>query len=713
MIIKCSLVILLLIILTTNAQPEWWNERVAQGRLLSAASEPVQYLMPSVGNGYVSFVIGGPAIYIAGVYNGPAVSFASPSHRAQLPNFQNISLGSGATLQYAGLDIDNATYSRVYTFPNSPTTTATQMFYAHQTMRNVLVQHIIVDNTGSDTVFNLELNYLNYMETNDLNIQKIESNSLITQYNATILMPELPNGFITAVGITTSTVPEMVTVAAGAATTFYFVTSFVTNLETSDYMSECAAIYKQAYSATDSLLNTHINAWSGIWESRIEIGGNIDLARTVNASLYYTLSSVRQDWPWSISPGGLSSNGYNGHVFWDAETWMYPTILLLQPTIARDSIIQYRLNNLEQAHQKALGFNQGWTGYMFPWESAFTGAEGCPEDYPEGMLEHHITGDISFAWQQYYRMTNDKQWLQEGGGYQAIKGVAEFWASRASLAIGATPSQPSYEIDIVIPPDEYVNGFVNNSVYTNAVAQMALEWAIEAATIVNDTTAPTDQWRTIAQNLVMLYNETLDIHPEYEYYDGDTVKQADVILLGFPLMYNMSLQTRASDLAYYQERTTQYGPAMTYSMFTIGWLEVGDMAAATKSWSSSYSNSQAPFGVWTETPEGGTVNFITGAGGFLQAVAFGFSGLRIRPQQLDFNPQLPPDTESIKLAALNYLGCKLDVFWNESSIVIELKSQSNQDITLGLFVEGQLKALTQGVPVTLTKVTPFSIMSMS
>jgi hypothetical protein len=70
--------------------------------------------------------------------------------------------------------------------------------------------------------------------------------------------------------------------------------------------------------------------------------------KVVNSSLYYILSSVREDWPWSLSPGSLSSNGYkywlfhwinfhdaqnvlnqitcvSGHVFWDTETWMYPS----------------------------------------------------------------------------------------------------------------------------------------------------------------------------------------------------------------------------------------------------------------------------------------------------------------------------------------------------------------------------------------------------
>jgi trehalose/maltose hydrolase-like predicted phosphorylase len=72
------------------------------------------------------------------------------------------------------------------------------------------------------------------------------------------------------------------------------------------------------------------------------------------------MSSLRADWPWSTSPGGLASNAYNGHgachctegwfgpgeltvrtVFWDAETWMYPPVLLLQRDLAA-SMLAYR-----------------------------------------------------------------------------------------------------------------------------------------------------------------------------------------------------------------------------------------------------------------------------------------------------------------------------------------------------------------------------------
>jgi trehalose/maltose hydrolase-like predicted phosphorylase len=49
-----------------------------------------------------------------------------------------------------------------------------------------------------------------------------------------------------------------------------------------------------------------------------------------------------------------------------------------------------------------------------------------------------------------------------------------------------------------------------------------------------------------------------------------------------------------------------------------------------------------------ETPTGGAVNFITGAGGFLQAVLFGFSGMRLKDEGLMLNAVLPDNVTQIK-----------------------------------------------------------------
>jgi protein-glucosylgalactosylhydroxylysine glucosidase len=189
-------------------------------------------------------------------------------------------------------------------------------------------------------------------------------------------------------------------------------------------------------------------------------------------------------------------------------------------------------------------------------------------------------------------------------------GIADFWTSRVALdASGAG------HITDVIPPDEY-HDHVNDSVFTNAAAIMSLDAATPAAGFLGEK--PDPEWERVARSLVVLLDKARGIHPEFEGYKGDEIKQADVVLLGYPLGLNMTRKVRANDLDYYARRTDADGPAMTWGMHSIGYLDLGRYDEAASLFNRSFANIKYPFGVWSETPKGGAPNFITGAGGFLQ-----------------------------------------------------------------------------------------------
>ncbi len=209
-------------------------------------------------------------------------------------------------------------------------------------------------------------------------------------------------------------------------------------------------------------------AWARLWRSDIVVSGDPRLQRQVRASFFALLASVRQGTPWAPSPGGLSSDGYNGHVFWDSETWMYPSLLATEPAIARESL-QYRFDRLGAARANAR--RTGWKGARFPWESALRGTEETPAFADTGKLEIHVNADISLAVHQYWLATGDRHWLATRG-WPLLKGIARYYVSRASHN-----ADGSYSIRDVIPPDEYAEG-VDDSVYTNmsAAALSASPW---------------------------------------------------------------------------------------------------------------------------------------------------------------------------------------------------------------------------------------------
>jgi len=90
---------------------------------------------------------------------------------------------------------------------------------------------------------------------------------------------------------------------------------------------------------------------------------------------YYLFASCNKDAGFSIPPMGLSTSGYYGHIFWDSDTWMLPSLLVMHPEFARN-IVQYRYKFLDAAIKNAV--KNGHKGAMYPWEGDDLGKEAIP-----------------------------------------------------------------------------------------------------------------------------------------------------------------------------------------------------------------------------------------------------------------------------------------------------------------------------------------------
>jgi len=163
------------------------------------------------------------------------------------------------------------------------------------------------------------------------------------------------------------------------------------------------------------------------------------------------------------------------------------------------------------------------------------------------------------------------------------------------------------------------------------------------------------------------------MHPEYQGYRwGTKVKQADAVLLAFPLGMKMSRQTRLKDLDGYARVSDETGPAMTWGSFALGYIEAGEDAKAAADFNKSFANVKEPFEVWTERPTGGTTNFITGAGGFLQTVMFGYGGLRIHDDHLTITPTLMEGVSSMTIRGIRYRGSSFTIECNKTAITLKM-----------------------------------------
>ena len=393
------------------------------------------------------------------------------------------------------------------------------------------------------------------------------------------------------------------------------------------------------------LIQFHNKAWDDLWKSDIIIEGDDSSQQDIHSMLYHLYSFTREGTALSPSPMGLSGLGYNGHVFWDTELWMYPAILVLHPEMAK-SMVEYRYQRLEAAKRNA--FNHGYKGAMFPWESAASGVEETPVWALSGPFEHHITACVGIAAWNYYCVTQDKEWLREKG-WPILKETADFWASRVERN-----GTGKFEIKNVVAADEWAEN-VDNNAWTNAAAKAVLQYANAAAGILN--LALNNDWDLVAQNIPVLKMDN-GVTQEHASYRGEGIKQADVNLLAYPLKEITNPKQILKDLEYYEQRVPNEGtPAMTQAIFTLLYARLGNADKAMHWFKDAYlSNQKKPFNVIAETKGGTNPYFATGAGGVLQSVLMGFGGLDITEKGIvQVKSVLPKQWKSLTITGVGQM----------------------------------------------------------
>ena len=413
------------------------------------------------------------------------------------------------------------------------------------------------------------------------------------------------------------------TLKKGETYSFAVVGSVISSAHVADAHNEAERLTVFAkLEGRDRLLDRHRRAWATLWQRDIEIEGDDDVHRAVRSAIYHLYSFVREDYAYSLSPMGLSGLGYNGHVFWDTELWMYPALLMLRPELAKP-LLDYRFERMEAARQNA--HSHGYRGVMFPWESATDGSEQTPVWALTGPFQHHITGCIGWAFWKYYQVTKDKNWLAERG-FPMLREVAEFWCSRVER------NHPDrYDINNVIGANEWEENIDNNA-FTNGMAKTVLLYAVQAAHALG--LEPDPDWQHVADRIPLLTFPDGTTR-ENATYDGVIIKQADVNLLAYPLSVISEEAAIRRDIEYYRPRLSPEGPAMGPSVFAVLYARLGEPEKAYEWLLKSYrANEVPPFGVLAECAGGTNPYFATGAGGMLQAMLAGFGGLDITDEGL-------------------------------------------------------------------------------
>lgn len=440
----------------------------------------------------------------------------------------------------------------------------------------------------------------------------------------------------------TGTMPADTLLRAGQRLRFHILGSLVPETDFADPWNEAErfVIYGLG-EGVERLVGRHEALWDELWQGDIRIEGDSDAQLFARAALFQLYANAREGRAASIPPFGLSDREYCGHIFWDSELWMYPPLLFLGGGIAR-SLVDYRTERLSGACRKA--FSYGYKGALFPWESDASGDESCPTNALTGTFEHHISSDVAIGIWNYYRMTHDLEWLRTEG-WPVLKEVADFWVSRVDWN-----ADGSCSIRGVVGADEFAHHVTDNA-FTNGSAIVALRAACAAAEIL--AAGSVAQWAKVADGLRILKRED-GVTDEFEGYEGQTVKQADVNLLAYPLQIVTDPDGIRRDLEYYEPRIHPHGPAMSQAILALQWARLGDGAKAYELYQKGLEGHlHGPFLAFSETAGHGDTCFMTGLGGFLQLFINGFCGLELTDNGVVQLPSaLPPHWKSITVTGV-------------------------------------------------------------
>nr|WP_315259561.1 glycosyl hydrolase family 65 protein [uncultured Duganella sp.] len=454
-------------------------------------------------------------------------------------------------------------------------------------------------------------------------------------------------------------------------------------------------------------------------QADVQIAGDDALQQGMHFNQFHLLQSVGRDGKTNISAKGVTGEGYEGHYFWDTEIYIFPFFLYSKPEIAR-KLLEYRYAGLPKARERARQMSHD-KGALYPWRTI--AGEECSAYFPAGTAQYHINADIAYSIKTYMEATGDQDYLIQAGA-EIVMETARIWAG-----IGSYDREGRFCINQVTGPDEYT-ALVNNNYYTNAMAQMHLNFAASiaeqllaqapsefariAAAMQLDAGEPA-AWRRAASLMHLPYDEALQIHaqddsflskkvwdfantPKENYplllnyhpmviYRHQVCKQADVVLALLLLSDRFTLDDKRRDFDYY-EKVTTHDSSLSTCIFSIIAAEVGyedkayDYFMETARLDLDDTHGNTHYGVHTAA-----------MAGTWMGVAYGFAGMRVIGGELHFAPKLPKQWQHYSFK-IHFRGALLEVHVAPGSVEYRLLQGEVLDFTHG----GETVALTASQP---------------
>ena len=113
------------------------------------------------------------------------------------------------------------------------------------------------------------------------------------------------------------------------------------------------ALAEARHTGWDGLLAGQRGYLDDFWErADVEVGGDAELQQAVRFALFHTLQAGARAERQAIAAMGLTGPGYDGHAFWNTETFVLPVLTYTAPDAAGDAL-RWRHATLGLARERA------------------------------------------------------------------------------------------------------------------------------------------------------------------------------------------------------------------------------------------------------------------------------------------------------------------------------------------------------------------------
>ncbi|MEU6340802.1 glycosyl hydrolase family 65 protein [Streptomyces sp. NPDC046977] len=414
----------------------------------------------------------------------------------------------------------------------------------------------------------------------------------------------------------------------------------------------------------------------------VEIDGDAEIQQAVRFALFHVLQAGARAEQRAIPSKGLTGSGYDGHSFWDTESFVLPLLTYTSPNAVAEAL-QWRQATLPAARERAAQL--GLKGAAFPWRT-IDGSEGSSY-WPAGTAAFHINADIADAVVRYVAVTGDEVFERETG-VELLVETARLW-----LSLGHHDHHGRFHIDGVTGPDEY-SAIADDNTYTNLMAQSNLRHAADAVERHTEQGAAlgvddeeTAAWRDAAEAMTVPYESSLGVHeqssgftrhqvwdfastrpdqyplmlhfPYFDLYRKQVIKQADLVLAMFVRGDCFDDRQKARNFAYYEPLTVR-DSSLSACVQAIIAAEVGHLRLAY-----DYLGEAALMDL--KDLENNTRDglHIASLAGTWMALVAGFGGMRRHASGVRFAPRLPEKVRRLAFT-VQVLGRRLRVAITDS-----------------------------------------------